>query len=141
MNELPSQVLGLILGHLNVRDWLSACRVNRSWRDEGLHIDQLKTRGWPSYQSLRRSHHMICRYCHKKKAKIRHTTGVRECQSCRCAPGRQLVTRTTAIKQLKIKPADLDGLLAYVCVNPHFSKHCMRLYRVGELQPFISHQL
>lgn len=143
MQELLPEILCLIFQHLSVIDWLSACRVNSTWRREGLHVDQLKRRGWPSYASLKRSHHMICCYCSKNKAMIRHTTGIRECTSCRSGPGRKLVTRTTAIRILKMKPAQLDRVPVYLCPNPHPSKHCMKLYRLADLtynqQPMINH--
>lgn len=130
---LPPELTSQILSYLPVRDWVAACGVSTHWRAAGLETGQLRQRGWPDYKSLKRTHHMVCSFCHKNRARIRATTGRRECPACKTAPGRQLITRTRALNEYKLKPAQLEDVPCIACTNPYGSRHDMRLYRVSDL--------
>ena len=83
-------------------------------------------------KDFKKTRHMVCALCSKRRGLVRYSSKIRECDRCREDPELRLVTKSTA---MKLFLEQLEGVRCIRAPNPHGSSAPdMRLYRVKDLR-------
>ena len=130
--DLLPELLEEVAARCDVVSWMAMGGVCRHWRTHTRTDRACVRHGWSGLKDFKKTRHMVCALCLKRRGLVRYSSKIRECDRCREDPELRLVTKSTA---MKLFLEQLEGVRCIRAPNPHGSSAPdMRLYRVKDLR-------